>query len=113
VLPGFEQVRSAKLDNLCEGLHDCRGTMNDAKQEETGLIQAALQVMVQRGVSVYKHAGIELARVPGAEKLRVRVIKEQGDAGAADLEPPAEGDDEGEPEQSVDAADAGEDVVQH
>lgn len=31
-------------------------------------------------VTVYKHAGIELARMPGAEKLRVRVTKETGDA---------------------------------
>jgi len=86
VLPGMEQVRSKALDNLCEGLADVRASMNSAKQEETGLIQSALQTMVRRNVQVYKHGGIELARVPGAEKLRVRVIKEQGDADASDLQ---------------------------
>jgi hypothetical protein len=105
VLPGLEQVRSAKLDNLCEGIAEVRTVMNNAKVEESGLIAAALQTMVQRSLQVYKHGGVELARVPGAEKLRVRLTKEQGDAGEDDLEtPPAEGEDEGdepegEPEQ--------------
>ncbi len=31
-------------------------------------------------VTIYKPAGIELARVPGAEKLRVRLVKEEGNA---------------------------------
>ena len=94
VLPGLEQVRSARLDNLCEAIAEVRTTMNNAKQEEIGLIQAALQTMVKREVSVYKHGGVELARVPGAERLRVRLVKEQGDAGEEDLETPPEGEDE-------------------
>jgi hypothetical protein len=86
VLPGMEQVRSKPLDNLCEGLADVRAAINSNKQEESGLIQSALQTMVRRNIQVYKHGGIELARVPGAEKLRVRVIKEQGDADASNLQ---------------------------
>lgn len=62
--------------------------MNTAKTEETGLVASALQTMVKKGVSVYKHGGVELARVPGAERLRVRLVKEQGDADADDLDPP-------------------------
>jgi len=69
--------------------------MNAAKLEEQGLISSALQAMQKDGRSVYRHARIELARVPGAEKLRVRLTKEEGDAGAEDLEPP---DGEGEEE---------------
>ena len=97
VLPGLEQVRSKPLDNLCEGIAEARGQMNTAKQEESGLIQLALQTMVKRGVSVYRHVGVELSRIPGAEKLRVRLTKEQGDAGAEDLDQP-------EPEPEADTA---------
>ena len=92
-LPGMEQVRAVALDRLCEGIGECRDQINTARQEETGLIQSALQTMVKKNLTVYKHAGIELARVPGAEKLRVRVVKEQGDAGDEDLE---KGDDLGD-----------------
>ena len=79
-LPGFEQVRSVKLDNLCEEIGDERATMNTARVEEKSLTTTALQVMQKAGVTVYKHAKIELVRVPGSEKLRVRVVKDQGDA---------------------------------
>jgi hypothetical protein len=98
-LPGLEQVRNGKLDNLCESIAEVRGTMNEAKQEEVGFVRAALQAMVAKGVTVYKHGGVELARVPGAEKLRVRLVKEQGDADAEDLEEANEPDDDGEDEE--------------
>ena len=92
----MEQVRDRKLDNICEGIGEERGRMNEAKTEEQGLIQAALQRMQGGGVQVYRHAGVELARVPGAEKLRVRLTKEQGDADASDLEAPEKAAGEGE-----------------
>lgn len=96
-------MRSRRLDNLCEGLGDARDQMNSAKVEEQSLIQAALQQMVKEGIQVYKHARVELARVPGAEKLRVRVVKEEGDAGAEDLAPPDDQQGEGEGEVESDA----------
>lgn len=86
-LPGMEHVRNRKLDNICEAIGEERERMNQAKVEEKGLIQGALQEMRQANVSVYRHSGVELARVPGAEKLRVRLTKEQGDADEGDLEP--------------------------
>jgi hypothetical protein len=86
VLPGMEQVRSRKLDNLCEGINDCRTQKNAATLEEKSLDDSALQVMVREGITVYRHGGVELARIPGAEKLRVRLTKETGDAGSEDLE---------------------------
>lgn len=92
VLPGLEQVRDRRLDNLCESMAEHRRAMNAARTEEVTDIAAALQHMVKKGISVYKHGGIELARVPGAERLRVRLTKEQGDADADDLET---GDDAG------------------
>lgn len=85
-LPGMEKVRDQRLDNLCEAMADHRRVMNAARVEEQGDIVTALQHMVKKNISVYKHAGIELVRVPGAEKLRVRLVKEQGDADADDLE---------------------------
>lgn len=68
--------------------------MNAARVEEQSDIQAALQEMQRRNVTVYRHARIELARIPGAEKLRVRVTKEEGDAGAADFKPGEDADSE-------------------
>lgn len=90
-LPGMEQQRNVKLDNICEAIHDERSVMNAAKTEEKGLIQSALQLMQQKGVQVYKHGGLELARVPGSEILRVRLTKQTGDADASDLEQPEPG----------------------
>ncbi len=105
VLPGLEQVRSRKLDAICEGISDERQAMNAAKVEEKGLIAAALQAMTREGVTVYRHGGVELARVPGAEKLRVRLTKEQGDADEGDLEP-GEADSPSDEEEAADAAGA-------
>jgi hypothetical protein len=82
VLPGLESVRHAKLDRLCEAIGDCRQTMNEAKTEERGLEQAAQQFMegASPSLSVYKWAGVELALVPGANRLRVRLTKDTGAA---------------------------------
>lgn len=76
----MEQVRDRSLDRLCEGIGDVRETMNEARQEEAGLIASALKRMQEKNTTVYKHAGVELARIPGADKLRVRVTKDDGDA---------------------------------
>lgn len=89
-LPGMEQVRDAVLDRLCEGIGECRDQMNQAKRDESSLDASALQRMSRssekfpNGRTVYRHAGVELARIPGADKLRVRVTKEKGDAGDED-----------------------------
>ena len=84
-LPGT-RVRNVRLDRICEAIGDERDTINKAKREEQGLTQGALQTMQKATITVYRHAGIELARIPGAEKLRVRRTKEQGDADESDLE---------------------------
>jgi hypothetical protein len=79
-LPGMGQVRNSKLDNICEGIAEERAASNAANQEEKQLTSTALQVMQASKVTAYRHAGVELSRVPGAEKLRVRLTKETGDA---------------------------------
>lgn len=85
-LPGMEQVRSTKLDRICEALGEVRTRRNALSLEEKGLLQSGLQEMQKstdkhpQGRSVYKHGGIELARIPGADTLRARLVKDQGDA---------------------------------
>ena len=86
VLPGLEGARNQRLDNIAEALVEERDRLNSAKVEEQALITAALKEMQDADLQVYKHNGVELARVPGAEKVRVRLVKEQGDADEGDLE---------------------------
>ena len=108
-LPGLEAVRSTPLDNLCEGIGDCRDSMNAARTEEGQLLVSALQLMQKKNLSIYRHARVELSRVPGAERLRVRVTKEEGDAS---VETGAEhgAEQEGEPEATGDASDEGDEL---
>ena len=83
----MEQVRNTKLDNLCEAIAETRATINDLKQTEAGNEQAALKVMQQYQVSSYKHGGVQLVRIPGDEKLSVRLSKDtSNDAGEGDAE---------------------------
>jgi hypothetical protein len=70
-LPGMEQVRDVVLDRLCESIGDARD-------------QAALTRMRERKITTYQHAGVEMARVPGEEKLRVRTSKEKATASTDD-----------------------------
>lgn len=91
-----------RLDRICEAIGDERDKINRAHREEKGYVQGALQVMQQSGISVYRHAGVELARIPGAEKLRVRLTKETGDADAQDLEPADGGEADGGGDHPVD-----------
>lgn len=96
----MEQARNRRLDNFCEAIAEHRAAKNDATQREQSDISGALQEMQRANQTVYKHAGVELARVPGAEKLRVRLVKGEGDADEGDLET---GDGE-----AADGGDAGE-----
>lgn len=67
--------------------------MAAARADEQGSIQAALREMKAKKVGAYKHAGIELAFVAGADKLRVRVTKDAEDSSQV-LEGGGSGDDE-------------------
>lgn len=83
-LPGMERHRDGTLDNLCEAIGDVRDTMNTSKGEEKGLVASALKRMQGRKLSIYKHARVELAMVPGTAKLRVRVTKEDDEVAVVD-----------------------------
>lgn len=107
VLPGLEPVRSKPLDNICEAIGDCRTQMNTAATEEERLRSNALQHMQKRNITVHRHAGVELVRVPGGgEKLRVRLTKEEGDASVdTGVETSSDVEPDEEPAAAVEAGD--------
>lgn len=94
VLPGMEQVRNVKLDNLCRQIAETRATQNQCRQDEAGYERAALVEMQRdkrkdaKGVFSYRHAGVELVRLIGDEKLRVRTSRDNATSEQA-------GDDDG------------------
>lgn len=82
-LPGTEQLRNARLDRLCESIGEGRETKNALILEEKADLQAALREMHDKNVTAYRHAGVELYRIGGEERLRVRLTKED----ASDMTP--------------------------
>jgi hypothetical protein len=68
----MEQVRDQTLDRYCESIGDTRDQMNRLRQDEAADTSGALRRMQGKGVNHYIHAGVELTRVPGSDKLRVR-----------------------------------------
>lgn len=76
-LPGMENARISPLDNICQSIAETREQMNSLRQEETGLETTALKLMRKHQKTSWRHAGVELVRVPGEEKLRVRTARER------------------------------------
>jgi hypothetical protein len=54
--------------------------MAELRADENGQKRTALQLMRKHDRTSWRHAGVELARVPGEEKLRVRKSKESATA---------------------------------
>ena len=75
VLPTLEDVTIEDLDNVCHSIAECRDTMAVARNDEKGLEQTALALMHRHKRTTYHGSGVELALVPGEEKLRVRTSK--------------------------------------
>ncbi len=75
-LPGMGQLRNTRLDNYCESLGRTRQRQATLRLDEQGDLQGALTEMHKKGVKTYIHAGVELVRVTGAEKIRARLIDE-------------------------------------
>ena len=88
VLPGMEDVRYRDLDNTCNTIAETREEMNALRQAEIGYEQKALAQMRNHNITSYRHAGVELVRVPGEEKLRVRTARER--TATAEVEPEAD-----------------------
>lgn len=92
----MEQARNSKLDNLVEAVSEVRAQMGVLRADEASSLQGAHRIMRDKKLHSYRHAGVELVRVPGEEKLRVRTSGQQTSA-ETDDEPgaePAEFDEE-------------------
>jgi hypothetical protein len=71
----MEDRRIKPLDEVCAAIADCRGAMNDLRQEEADLERRALGLLHKHDKQTWRAAGVELALVPGEEKLRIRTSK--------------------------------------
>ena len=87
-LPGFEGVRHARLDRLCEGISEVRAIINGNDAIDAEKCRLALEYMHANNIKSYRFANVEMARVPGAEKLRVRTSKEKATAETEDVVDP-------------------------
>jgi hypothetical protein len=101
-LPGMELVRDSTMDAFCEGIVTAREKKNRAIESEKEETSGALETMRRKGYSRYKHDGIELRFVPGADKLVIRKTKGDAEEGGEHNLPEAEdaggasGEDAGE-----------------
>jgi len=75
-LPGMEQVTNRILNNACETIAEGRGFLSRGRDLEKEGMGIALQEMQRRGITGYRHDGVELAFVPGVDKLRVRMTED-------------------------------------
>jgi len=101
VLPGMKKFRDEVLDNHCETVQECRGSMSTARADEQSALQAALKRMGAKKIDSYKHGRVELLRSPGEEKIRARVLKnvvQQSDEGGPIIEDEAADLDNGAPD---------------
>lgn len=63
------------MDEILERLGDALDAVNKGNAEADEARGDALQRMQAKGYTVRSHAGVEVARVPGTEKLRTRRLK--------------------------------------
>lgn len=62
-----------------------RVELNKLREDEVGDERIALDLMRTHDLRSYRHAGVELVRAPGEEKLRVRTSRESATAESEDL----------------------------
>lgn len=89
----IEDARIKPLDDCAASIADVRDNMNELRGEEKGYLATARSLMHKYGKSVYKHAGVEIVLVPGDEKVRVRILKDDGNASASGSDDAGTGDD--------------------
>ncbi len=88
-LPGVDR-RLSSLDDICTSIAETRAAMNQLRAEETDYEKTALKLMQRAERTAYRWAGVELVRIPGEEKLRVRTARETtatSDEAPTDAEP--------------------------
>lgn len=105
-LPGMEDARIRPLDDIAAAIADCREQKNALATEEKGLQATALRLLKEHRKHSWKHAGVELIRVPGDEHLSIRLVR----SGAAnDNAPDEERGDREDLERQENPPDAGDD----
>lgn len=85
-LRGMEDVRIRALDDVATSIAETREQMNTLRGEESDHLRNALKLMRKHQRTTWRAAGVELARVPGEEKLRVRTTKQAATAEVEDEE---------------------------
>jgi len=78
--PLIEGVRIKPLDDVAATIGDLRDQMNALRTDEAEQLKVALELMREHKRTTWNHAGVELVRVPGVEKLRVRTSKDKATA---------------------------------
>jgi hypothetical protein len=74
-VPLIKGLRIPLLDKLCEQIADTRAAMNRLRGDEADLERHAHKAMQDHRKMTWSSAGVELARVPGDEKLTVRTSR--------------------------------------
>lgn len=80
----MERQRIVALDNCAEAIAEIRAEKNELIQREGEQENIGLKLMRKHDKTSWRHAGVELVRVPGEEKLRVRTSKNKA---TAEVEP--------------------------
>jgi hypothetical protein len=79
-LPGTEDRRLQPLDDLAAAYAEVRDRRMELTDEEGQLKARAIALMHQFKKTIYKHDGIEIRLVAGAEDVKVKVRKAADDA---------------------------------
>lgn len=100
-LGGMEDVRIRALDECAASIAEIRDQMNELRSQEGDYLKNALKLMRKHERTSWRAAGVELVRVPGEEKLRVRTSKEKA---TAEVEEEEAADEQVEHVEVVDGA---------
>lgn len=96
----MEDARIEALDDVATSIADIRAKMAELREDEATDLRKAMKLMRDHNRMTWRATGVELVRVPGEEKLRVRTSKESATAESED-----EDDDD---DETVEAAEAHE-----
>jgi len=113
-VPGGLGKRIQALDDAAAAIGDIRDQMAELRADEQGHKRTALNLMRKHDRTTWRHAGVELARVPGEEKLRIRKTKGENASAEVDEDLPtdakarAANDTTNEPETADAGGEAGE-----
>lgn len=83
-LPGLEHVRYRQLDELCEEIGDCLDRINSATTDKKAALQSTKAPMIKHGITIYKHAGVQITCTPGDYSVSCKRIKD-GEGEGADI----------------------------